>query len=72
MKVVGSPVQAGGIPDIIICKNGKFIAMELKRPDGEGILASRQEAQLERINRAGGYGLVIDSYEQFVKTMNDL
>jgi len=71
MKVMGNSIQTGGIPDILACYKGKFYAIELKRPDGQGVLATRQEAQLRRIIRAGGIGVVVDSLEQFKEIFND-
>lgn len=41
-----------GVPDILICLRGKFIAIELKR-DGK-MPTKLQELKLEKIRRAGG------------------
>ena len=71
MKVMGNSIQTGGVPDILACHKGRFIAIELKRPDGEGTLAKRQEAQLSRIIRAGGIGAVVESLDQFKELFND-
>lgn len=64
-KVFGNGIQDGGVPDFIICYRGRFVAIELKRPDGQGKLEKRQEAQLRRISEAGGVAVVIDSFENF-------
>ena len=71
VKIWGGGMQEGGIPDILACYKGKFIAIELKRPDGEGVLAPRQQAQLNRIERAGGIAKVIDSLDDFKEIFND-
>lgn len=67
LKVFGSGVQTGGVPDLLLCKNGKFIAVELKRPDGKGRVHPRQNAQMRRIRNAGGMAVVIDDYDEFLK-----
>lgn len=72
LKVFGSGVQTGGVPDILLCKKGKFVAIELKRPDGKGVVHPRQEAQIRRIRESGGTGEVIDNFEDFVKLMEGL
>lgn len=69
LKVFGSGVQTGGVPDLLLCKKGKFIAIELKRPDGKGRASPRQLAQIRRIKKANGIGVVIDNYEDFIKLM---
>ena len=57
-----SPYQAGmgraGIPDIIGCFNGYFIAIECKA--GKGKTTALQERELNRILNAGGYALVVN------------
>jgi len=72
LKVFGSGVQTGGVPDILLCKSGHFIAIELKRPDGKGVVHPRQEAQIERIRKAGGTAEVVDSFEQFVQLVEGI
>jgi Holliday junction resolvase len=57
-----SPYQAGfgraGIPDIIGCFDGQFIAIECKA--GKGTTTALQERELTRIQNAGGYALVVN------------
>ena len=71
LKVVGSATQASGVPDIIMCINGHFVAVELKRPDGKGRVSDIQKAQIERIQRAGGAAVVVNSFEGFKEVVND-
>lgn len=71
-KVFGNGIQAGGIPDFIICYRGRFVAIELKRPDGQGRLEKRQEAQLRRICEAGGVAVVIDSFDDFKRVFETI
>lgn len=69
LKTVGGAVQEAGVPDLLICKEGRFVAIELKRPKGTKQLSHIQRAQLERIGEAGGIALVIDNFDNFVKVM---
>ena len=56
---------ARGIPDFIICANGKFIAIELKVGDNKP--TKLQEYQLNSIRQAKGVALVI-----YPETQDDL
>lgn len=47
-----------GIPDIIACMHGKFLAIECKA--GNGRLTALQSRELERIEDAGGLAFVVD------------
>ena len=51
-----------GCPDILCCCNGQFWAIEVK--EGKGKLSSLQAAQLQRIEAAGGRGIVVRDIEQ--------
>lgn len=57
-----SPMTGGyghsGVPDIIACYNGLFIAIECKA--GKGKTTALQEKSLEAIRVAGGVALVIN------------
>lgn len=57
-----SPMQNGmgraGIPDIIGCLDGQFIAIECKA--GKGTTTALQERELTRIQNAGGLALVVN------------
>jgi hypothetical protein len=46
-----------GIPDMIICVNGMFVALELKSKQGRA--SKIQEFNLNKINNAKGLGLVV-------------
>jgi Holliday junction resolvase len=57
-----SPMQNGmgraGIPDIIVCFEGRFIGIECKA--GKGTTTALQERELTRIQEAGGIALVVN------------
>lgn len=52
VNIYGSGMSAKGIPDIIICKNGKFIALECKV--GKNTLQDDQKIHAKRILNNGG------------------
>lgn len=62
--MVGSPYIRVGIPDIIICYEGYFIAVECKAPNGK--LTPPQKNELTSIANSGGYTMVVRSYEDFI------
>ena len=47
-----------GIPDIVGCFRGQFIAVECKA--GNNTTTALQDRELQRIKEAGGYALVIN------------
>lgn len=63
MKVHGSMFSKAGTPDIIACVNGKFIAIEVKRPEG-GKVSELQKVQIDLIHKAGGHVFVARSLEE--------
>jgi hypothetical protein len=52
-NIHGNEYQAS-IADLIICYRGRYIALELKAPDG--VLSSGQRHKLRKVQRAGGIG----------------
>ena len=60
-KVVGSPLQQRGTPDLLVCWQGKFIALEIKVPGEKATLL--QDHEIHKIREAGGRGLVVRSIE---------
>lgn len=55
---VANGMGRAGIPDIICCANGKFLAIECKA--GKGTTTALQEKELAAIRAAGGVALVIN------------
>ncbi len=52
-KIHGGRFKAG-IPDIVGCHHGKFVAIEVKSPHTEHGLTKLQGHVLEQIHKAGG------------------
>ena len=61
-----------GIPDLICCIQGLFVAIEVKRPDGKGKLDKLQEINIEQIKESGGIAVVMDNYIEFTKFIDRL
>lgn len=65
------PVQNGmgvvGIPDIIACWDGRFLAIETKAPGKRNNTTANQDLQLRLIDEAGGIALVVDDVSQVEK-----
>lgn len=53
----GAKFTKSGVPDILICDKGSFIAIEVKAQNGKPSLL--QLVNLEKIREAGGYGLLL-------------
>ena len=49
-----------GVPDIICCVDGNFLAIECKA--GKGKTTPLQDVELENIRRAGGTALVVNEF----------
>ena len=62
------PMQNGmgrtGIPDFIICANGRFVAIETKAPGKRSAVTANQQRELSWINQVGGVAVVIDGPSQ--------
>lgn len=62
------PVTGGygssGVPDIVCCYNGTFVAIECK--SGTNKPTPLQEAQMQKIRQAGGYTIVINEENIFI------
>lgn len=68
-KVWGGGFQKSGIPDLLLCVSGLFIAIELKGSGGRP--SDLQKLNLADINHAGGLGLILypEGFEQFKKIL---
>mgnify|MGYP003615764181 FL=1 len=65
----GSAFSARGVPDIIMCINGKFIAVELKV--GNNKPTPLQEDYIAMINQANGSAYVLYSLDDFKEVIEN-
>ena len=72
LKTISNGYQRAGIPDLLICYKGRFIAVELKARKGKA--TPLQEYELKRIRSAGGLAFVLypDDFEWFRKFMEEM
>lgn len=61
-KEHGGIYGASGLPDIICCCKGKFMAFEVKTPQGK--LSKLQEITIKRINESGGTAFKVTSLQE--------
>ena len=57
LKTWSNGVQRQGIPDLLVCMNGYFIAIELKAENGHP--TKLQEWNVQQIRNAGGVAFVL-------------
>lgn len=60
-KVHGSAFQMPGLPDLVVCAEGRFLGIEVKRPGGKPTAV--QDAVHAAIRRAGGQVIVATGAE---------
>lgn len=59
----GDPFQEAGIPDLIGCWRGHFLALEIKLPGRERTATPLQVRNLQLIERAGGIAGIVTSID---------
>jgi len=69
-KEHGGQFGTAGIPDLIVCYKGKFIAFECKRPGGKPTILQR--ITMNRIDNAKGIVKVVTSVEQVKEVIERL
>ena len=73
LKTWGGGLQRSGIPDLLVCCNGRFVGVELKAPKGKP--SELQLWNLLKIDDAGGFGWLLhpdkfEDFKQFVLLLN--
>lgn len=61
-KEHGGFYGTSGIPDIIVCIDGRFIALEVKTQKGK--TTPLQNAAIRKIHSSGGFAFVVRSVEE--------
>lgn len=56
-KAWGGPYSKSGIPDIIACVNGHFVALEVKAESGRA--SELQKRNIRLIEQCGGYSRIV-------------
>ena len=69
-KEHGGQYGTAGIPDIIICYKGKFIAFECKRPGGKPTIL--QKITINKIEKAKGIVKIVTSVDQVKEVIEQI
>ena len=71
-KLWGGGLQKAGIPDLIICVNGYFVAVEVKGDTGKP--SKLQLHQIEQIKKAKGVAMILypSDFEKFKSIILEL
>ncbi len=70
-KSHGGLYQRIGLPDIIGCYKGRFVGIEVKRPNKRNNTTASQKQILSEIKNAGGIGEVVTSVEEVMEIMKN-
>ena len=68
----GGQFTKAGVPDLLVCCNGHFLAVELKAPNGKP--SPLQLHTIEEIEKSGGTALVLfpkdfENFKEFIKKL---
>ena len=66
-KEHGGPHGTAGVPDLICCYRGHFVALEVKVPPNTA--TAKQEHHIELIRRAGGHAFVVTTSDEAVRVL---
>jgi hypothetical protein len=69
-KEHGGPYGQNGIPDLIVCYHGRFVALEVKGPEGK--LSALQSVTIRKIINAGGVAAEVRSVNDVRKILHGL
>lgn len=71
-KMLGCAATRPGVPDLICCINGRFVAIEVKSETGR--LTDLQKANIELIQQSGGIALATwpDDFPHLKKIIKDI
>lgn len=70
LKTWSNGVQREGVPDLLICCNGYFVAVELKAENGKP--SELQKWNVKKIREAGGIAIILYPKQfEYFKTLID-
>jgi hypothetical protein len=68
----GSASSAKGTADLLVCYRGRFVHLELKRPEGSYCETTVQQIRRRQVKNAGGVGTVVTSIEDVVVVLRQI
>lgn len=69
-KEHGGQYGTAGVPDVIACVSGRFVAFEVKV--GKNKPTKLQEHTIEKIKKAGGTATVVYSLDEVKQTLREM
>ena len=66
-KFFANALTKTGVPDIIACINGRFVGIEVKNPNGKGVVSPLQKLTCDEINKQGGKAIIVDNFDKYLK-----
>jgi Holliday junction resolvase len=69
-KIAASTYQTPGIPDVLGCYMGRFIAFECKTE--KGIATVIQQEHINNIRQAGGFAIVPTTLSEVEEVLNEI
>lgn len=70
-KVHGSEYMMSGLPDVIVCAEGRFIGLETKLPSTRGNVSPRQAYVHSQIEHGGGVAAVVCSPAEALEVIDN-
>ena len=68
---VAGPFSTHGIPDIMACKNGQLLGVEVKAPGKRNNTTANQDRVLGEMAAAGAWAIVVDDPQQLIAFLKD-
>lgn len=68
VKVISA--SKSGVPDLLCCVKGYFVAIEVKTPNTRNNVSELQKYNLDTVLKSGGYSLVAWELEQVKEYIN--
>lgn len=71
----GGQFTKSGVPDLLICCNGYFVAVEVKAENGKP--SELQLYNIDEIKKAGGFAMILypnqfDDFKKFIKLLKNV
>ena len=70
VKVISA--NKSGVPDILAVVNGRFVAIEVKNPNGKGVTSELQKRNIKQIQHSGGLSAVVVSIQEVEKLLKEV
>jgi len=78
LKKIGVPyyktsaMNSRGWTDLVLCYNGHYVGLEVKRPGKYGKLSELQKLHIVTIRNAGGYAFVVHSVDEVKECLKEI